>query len=62
MKPNHFKENYYIESNSKHKMNFVSSTANSQYIGEVEWSRFTDSQCIGEVSKLGRPVKSLCVS
>ena len=37
-------------------------TANSQYIGEVEWSRFTDRQFIGEVSKLVRPVKSLCVS
>ena len=41
---------------------FNSFTANSQYIGEVEWSRFTDSQFIGEVSKLVRPVKSLCVS
>ena len=42
---------------------FINSfTANSQYIGDVEWSRFTDSQFIGEVSKLVRPVKSLCVS
>ena len=46
-----------------HPKAFNSFTANSQYyIGEVEWSRFTDSQFIGEVSKLVSPVKSLCVS